>query len=258
MIAMKAFFYDMFLDLWENFQDVFYNILVMLFIMIVGSILSWLVRKAVEWLLMLFRFDKWAANVGIATFLERGGVQSQPSTIIARIIFWILIVTFFSFGLTYVGLPQFTEYASRVTSALPYVVISTIIVIVGMIFSTFLSRVIYMACENANIGYGEIISKSVRIFLVVITFGIVFEYMGIGSTIISISFLIVFGGVILALSLAVGIGLSGLITDFIKDKVSGSRSRKKRVEATSDHYGRTRAPEASRPASEEEPSEPVQ
>ena len=258
MIAMKAFFYDMFLDLWENFQDVFYNVLVMLGIMIVGAVFSWLVRKAVEKLLILFRFDKWAANVGVVTFLERGGVQSQPSAIISRVIFWILIVTFFSFGLTYVGLPQFTEYASRVTSALPYVVISTIIVIVGMIFSTFLSRVIYMACENANIGYGDVISKSVRIFLVVITFGIVFEYMGIGSTIISISFLIVFGGVILALSLAVGIGLSGLITDFIKDKVSGSRSRKKRVEATSDHYGRPRGGEAGRPSSEEEPPEPVQ
>ena len=191
------------------------------------------------------------------TFLERGGVRSQPSTIISRIIFWILIVTFFSFGLTYVGLPQFTEYASRITSALPYIVISTIIVIVGMIFSTFLSRVIYMACENANIGYGEVISKSVRIFLVVITFGIVFEYMGIGSTIISISFLIIFGGVILALSLALGIGLSSVITDFIKDKVSGNRNRKKRIEATSDHYGRPRGGEAGRP-SDEEPSEPAQ
>jgi len=158
------------------------------------------VRWAIEKLLILFRFDKWAGDVGMVNFLERGGVRSQPSTIISRIIFWILIVTFFSFGLTYVGLPQFTEYASRITSALPYIVISTIIVIVGMIFSTFLSRVIYMACENANIGYGEVISKSVRIFLVVITFGIVFEYMGIGSTIISISFLIIFGGVILALS----------------------------------------------------------
>ena len=257
MIAMKAFLYDMFFDLWENFQDVFYNVLVMLGIMIAGAIFSWLVRWAIEKLLILFRFDKWAGDVGMVNFLERGGVRSQPSTIISRIIFWILIVTFFSFGLTYVGLPQFTEYASRITSALPYIVISTIIVIVGMIFSTFLSRVIYMACENANIGYGEVISKSVRIFLVVITFGIVFEYMGIGSTIISISFLIIFGGVILALSLAVGIGVSGLITDFIKDKVSGSRSRKKRVEATSDHYGRPRGAEAGRP-SDEEPSEPAQ
>src|SRR5208283_5042803 len=129
---------------------------------------------------------------------------------ISRIVFWILIITCFSLGLNLVGISQFTEYASRITSALPHIVISTIIVIVGIIFSTFLSRVIYMACENANIGYGDIISKSVRTLLVIITFGIVFEYMGVGSTIISISFLIIFGGVILALSLAVGIGLSGV------------------------------------------------
>ena len=84
-----------------------------------------------------------------------------------------------------------------------------------------------MACQNANLKYGEIISKSVRILLVVITFGIVFEYLGLGSTIISISFLIIFGGIIMALSLALGIGLSTVITDFIKEKLEESKSRKK-------------------------------
>ena len=56
--------------------------------------------------------------MGMVNFLEKGGVRSQPSTIISRIIFWILIVTFFSFGLTYVGLPQFTSTrpASRALS----------------------------------------------------------------------------------------------------------------------------------------------
>ena len=224
---MKAFFTDMFLDLYDNFAEVFFNILLMIVVMIVGFIVSWLVRKLVEKLLILFRFDKWAAGAGIVTFLERGGVKAQPSTIISRIVFWIFIITVFSFGLNLVGISQFTEYASRITSALPYIVISMIIVIVGIIFSTFISRVIYMACQNANIGYGEIISKSVRILLVVITFGIVFEYLGLGSTIISISFLIIFGGIIMTLSLAVGIGLSTVITDFIKEKLEESKSRKR-------------------------------
>jgi hypothetical protein len=224
---MKAFFTDMFLDLYDNFAEVFFNILLMIVVMIVGFIVSWVVRKLVEKLLILFRFDKWAAGVGIVTFLERGGVKSQPSAIISRIVFWIFVITVFSFGLNLVGISQFTEYASRITSALPYIVISMIIVIVGIIFSTFIGRVIYMACENANIRYGEIISKSVRILLVVITFGIVFEYLGLGSTIISISFLIVFGGIIMALSLALGIGLSTVITDLIKEKLGESRSRKK-------------------------------
>jgi hypothetical protein len=216
----------MFLDLYENFSEVFLNILVMLLIMIVGFVLSWFIRKLVEKLLMLFRFDKWAAGVGIVTFLERGGVKAQPSTIISRIIFWIFMVTIFSFGLNYVGISQFTEYASRITSALPYIVISTIIVIVGMIFSTFLSRVIFMAFENANIGYGDVISKSVRILLIIVTFAIVFEYMGLGSTVISISFLIIFGGIVMTLSLALGIGLSSVIADMIKGKIDEGKAKK--------------------------------
>lgn len=223
---MKSFFSDMFLDLYENFQEVFLNILVMLLIMILGLVVSWFLRKLMEKLLILFRFDKWAASVGIVTFLQRGGVKSQPSTIISRIIFWIFMITIFSFGLNYVGISQFTEYASRITSALPYIVVSIIIVIVGMIFSTFLSRVIYMACENANIGYGDAISKSVRILLVIITFAIVFEYMGLGSTVISISFLIIFGGIVMTLSLALGIGLSSVLADIIKGKIDEGRTKK--------------------------------
>lgn len=227
MFSMKAFFRDMVLDLWDNFAEVFFNILLMIGVMIAGFIVSWVLRKLVEKALILFRFDKWAADVGIVTFLERGGVKAKPSTIISRIVFWVLVITFFSFGLSLVGITQFTEYASRITSALPYIVISMIILIVGIIFSTFLSRVIYIGCENANIGYGEIIAKGVRILLVVITFGIVFEYLGVGSTIISISFLIIFGGIIMTLSLALGIGLSTVITDFIKERFLGDRNRKK-------------------------------
>ena len=215
------------LDLWDNFSEVFFNIILMISVMIAGLVISWVLRKLIERLLMLFRFDKWAAGAGIITFLERGGVKAKPSTIISHIVFWVLIITFFSFGLSLVGITQFTEYASRVTGALPYIVISMIILIVGIIFSTFISRAIYIGCENANIGYGDIISKGVRILLVVITFGIVFEYLGVGSTIISISFLIIFGGIILTLSLALGIGLSTIITDFVKEKVAGNRNRKK-------------------------------
>jgi hypothetical protein len=216
----------MFQDLYENFSEVFLNIIVMVVVMIGGFILSWIIKKLIEKLLIIFRFDRWATNAGIVTFLERGGVKSPPSSIISRIIFWICIITIFSYGLSYVGISQFTEYASRVTSTLPYIVVSMIIVIVGMIFSTFISRVIYMACENSKIGYGDVISKSVRILLIIIVFAIVFEYMGLGSTVISISFLIIFGGIVMTLSLALGIGLSSVISDFIKERVGNKKPKK--------------------------------
>lgn len=224
---MKAFLYDTLMDLYENFSDVFLRIIIIILIMVVGLIVSWVCKKLVEKGLILFKFDNWAAHHGIITFLERGAVTSPPSTIIAKIVFWIIIITSLSYGLNFAGMTQFTEYANRVTDALPFAIVSIIIVILGIIFSTFISRVIFMTCENANIGYGDAIAKSVRILLIIITFAIVFEYLGVGSRIITTSFLIIFGGIVMTLSLALGIGLSDVIASFIKERLRNSGFKKK-------------------------------
>jgi hypothetical protein len=230
---MVDFFKDMFQDLYDNFTEVFLNIIVMIIVMIGGFIVSWFIKKLLARLLILFRFDKWANEVGIINFLQKGGVHTLPSIVISKIVYWIFIVVFFSFGLNFIGISQFTEYTSRVTSALPLIVVSIVIIIIGIILSNFISRVIYLACENANIcqnaniRYGDLIAKGVRIFLIIITFGIVFEYIGVGNTIITISFLIIFGGIIMTLSLALGIGLSHVVGDFIKERLGLKAEKKK-------------------------------
>ncbi len=216
---MTEFFKDLFLDLYENFSEVFLSILVMAIVMIGGVIISWFFKKMLEKLLIFFRFDKWSKEIGIAAFLEKGGVKTSPSGIVARIVYWIFIIAFFSFGLNFIGISQFSEYASKISSTLPAIAVSIVIIIVGIILSNFIGRLIYLACENANIRYGDIVTKGVRIFLIIITFGITLEYIGVGNTIITISVLIVFGGIILSLSLALGIGLSHVIGDFIKERL---------------------------------------
>jgi len=223
--SAKRFLREMFSEFYDYFSEVFLSIIVMIVVMFAGLIISWFAKKLVENLLVLFRLDRWAADAGITNFLARGGVKSSPSKIVARMVFWLLVIAFFSFGLAFMGVTQFAEYASRISSTLPHILVSLIIVVVGIIFSTFLSRVIHVTCENAKIGYGDFVAKAVRIVLVVITFGIVFEYMGLGSTILSISFLIVFGGIVMTLSLALGIALSHIIADLIKSKFVNHRDR---------------------------------
>jgi hypothetical protein len=219
MQEIGKFFQDMFLDLFDNFQEVFLSILVMVIVMILGFIISWFIKKLLGKALVLFRFDKWAQDAGIGTFLEKGGIHSPPSLILSKIVYWIFIVLFLSFGLNYMGITQFSEYASRISSALPNIIVSLVILIIGIIFSNFLGRIIYLTCENARIKYGEFIAKGVRILLIVITFGIVFEYIGLGNTIVTVSFLIVFGGIVLTMSLALGIGLSNVLGELIRDRV---------------------------------------
>ncbi len=224
---MKDFFKDMFVDLYENFTEVFLNIIVMIIVMIGGFIISWFIKKLLVKFLVLFRFDRWAAEVGVVNFLEKGGVSTLPSMIIGKIAYWVFIIAFFSFGLNFIGISQFAEYTSKISTALPNVAVSIVIIVFGLIFSNFIFRVIFMTCENANIRYGDLIAKGIRIFLIIITFGIVFEYMGVGNTIITISFLIIFGGTIMTLSLALGIGLSHVVGDLIKEKVKERGEKRK-------------------------------
>ncbi len=227
MQEILKFFQEMFLDLFDNFQEVFLNIIVMIVVMIMGFIISWFVKKLLSKLLILFRFDKWAQDAGIVTFLEKGGIKTPPSLVLSKVVYWVFIVLFLSFGLNYMGITQFSEYASRVSSALPNIIASLVIVIIGIIFSNFLGRIIYLTCENAKIKYGDFIAKGVRILLIVITFGIVFEYIGLGNTIVTISFLIVFGGIVLTMSLALGIGLSSVLGEVIRDKVKFKNDKHK-------------------------------
>jgi hypothetical protein len=230
-IFTLKFYQDMFLDLYDYFQDFIQNILFMVVIMIIGFIFSWFVKKLLSKMLVWFRFDKWAQEAGITNFLEKGGVQTLPSLILSKIIYWIFIVFFLSVGLNLAGISQFSEYASRISAALPVIIVSFVIVIVGIIFSNFISRVIYLGCENARFQYGEFIAKGVRILLIVIIFGIVFEYIGLGNTIVTISFLIVFGGIVLVLSLALGIGLSNVVGDLIREKFKSMAEHKDHKQA---------------------------
>ena len=237
-IFTAKFYQDMFLDLYDYFQDFIQNILFMLVIMIIGFIISWFIKKLLSKLLVWFRFDKWAQEAGISGFLEKGGVQTLPSLILSKIIYWIFIVFFLSVALNLAGISQFSEYASRISAAFPIIIVSFVIVIVGIIFSNFISRVISLACENARFRYGDFVAKGVRILLIVIIFGIVFEYVGLGNTIITVSFLIVFGGIVLVLSLALGIGLSNVLGDLIREKFKSMAAHKdhKQTPLFDDHH----------------------
>ena len=228
----------MFLDLKDNFQEEFFGVIIMIVVIIAGLFVSWIVKWFLSRALKLFRFDVWAEDIGVVRFLEKGDVTTPPSLILSKTIYWILIIFFLSFGLNVAGISQFSEYASRISAALPSIIVSLVIVIVGIIFSNFIGRVIYLASENARITYGDFIAKGVRILLIAITFGIVFEYMGLGNTIVTISFLIVFGGIVLTLSLALGVGLSNVVGDLIREWIKVSGDKKKE----SHHHSSTNLP----------------
>jgi hypothetical protein len=193
---------------------------------VAGAALSWITRRCLTWI----KFDLRIAR--------KGGTDWSPTTspteIISRASFWICVVM----GLI-IGVSAFdTSYATGAAlpiSLLPYLthaVGAALLLIAGILIARFLARSVLISAVNAQLQYSRFLSLGVKWLVLVLTAAMVLDHLEVGGNIVELAFGILFGGIVLTLSLAVGLGSRDLV----------SRSLESRVEHTGD---RTHIPEES-------------
>jgi hypothetical protein len=94
---------------------------------------------------------------------------------------------------------------------LPQVVAAVVIVIVGSLVSRFLARSVLIGAVNMQIQSARLLSVGVKWLVIVLTVAMALNHLRIGGTVVLISFAILFGGIVLALALAVGLGSKDMV-----------------------------------------------
>jgi hypothetical protein len=197
---------------------------------LIGMALSALLRRG----LTAAKFDDRLAR-------GRGNVDWAPSTsptaLIARASFWACILL----GLL-IGVSAFdASYATVATlpiSFLPYLthgVSAVLLLIAGTLIARFLARTVLIGAVNAQLQYARFLSLGVKWLVVVLTWAMVLDHLQVGGKVVELAFGILFGGIVLTLALAVGLGSRDLV----------SRSLESHGERSSEHSSE---PPASGPA----------
>ena len=195
-----------------------------------GLLLSWLSRQLLGWV----KFDSRVTH----TIKGDWAPTSSPSEIIGRVLFWGCVLL----GLI-IGVSAFdTSYATGAAlpiSLLPYLthaVGAVLLLIAGILIARFLARSVLISAINAQLQYARILSLGVKWLVLVLTAAMVLDHLQVGGNIVELAFGILFGGIVLTLALAVGLGSRDLV----------SRSLESRVEHVGD---RTSIPDDSTTAS---------
>jgi len=151
---------------------------------------------------------------------------SSPTEIASRASFWGCVLL----GLI-VGVSAFdTSYATGTSlpiSLLPYLthaVGAILLLIAGTLIARFLARSVLISAVNAQLQYARFLSLGVKWLVLVLTAAMVLDHLEIGGNIVELAFGILFGGIVLTLALAVGLGSRDLV----------SRSLESHVERTGD------------------------
>ena len=110
---------------------------------------------------------------------------------------------------------------------LPYlikVVGAGFILIVGALVARYLARSVLIGAVNLQVPYARFLSLGVKWLVLVLTAAMALSHLDIGGRIVELAFGILFGGIVLTLALAVGLGSRQLV----------SRSLESHVERASD------------------------
>jgi hypothetical protein len=118
----------------------------------------------------------------------------------------------FLIGISAFDVALTSEMVLRFFEYLPNVVAALVVLTAGAIISRFLARAVLIGAVNLNLQYAALLSAGVRWLVIVLAVAMAFEHLAIGGGIIRLAFGILFGGIVLALSLAVGLGSKDLVS----------------------------------------------
>jgi len=201
------------------------NLLAMLVILAVGVLAALAVRVVVRLLLPRVGFDRFAARAGLTVVLQKGGITSPPSSVMAVALAWAVLGVFVLLAVGALNLEIAMDLVSRSFSYLPQLLIGAAILVLGSLVSAFLRRSVLIAAVNAGLPSARLLAGGVHTALMILFVAMALEHLGVGRHIILASFTILFGGVVFALALAFGLAGRDLAREFL-ERVARRREEK--------------------------------
>lgn len=190
-------------------------LLAVLILTAIGAILAAILKR----LLTAIRFDERLSKNSLVPL--DWAPSHGPTLLVARAVFWANVILGFLIGISafdaaYAGNSQMSFFL------LPYLTHSVgaiLLFLLGTLLARFLARTVLIEAVNARLQYARFLSVGVKWLVLVLTAATVLDHLEIGGTVVDLAFGILFGGIVLTLSLAIGLGSRDMVSRSLEKNV---------------------------------------
>jgi hypothetical protein len=183
--------------------------------LVLALIVATLLAVAVRWLLWrllrAMRFDDRLETLGFSPVAEWSPAK-RPSLLVARFAYWIVILLGLLIGLAAIDANQMSAMMGRVLFYLPNVFVAVILVLLGGVLARFLARTVLIGAVNMQIQSARLLSAGVKWMILVLAVAMALDHLSIGGDVLKLAFAILFGGIVFAMALAVGLGSKEMVS----------------------------------------------
>jgi len=181
-------------------------VLVLVVSIIVARLLAGILRRSLN----RIHFDERMLGWGFQSLAEWSPGKS-PTLLAARAAGWTVVFIGFVIGISAFDSTLTSALVLRLFEYLPNVAAAVVVLALGSVVARFLGRSVLIDAVNMNLQYARLLSTGVRWMVMVLAVAMALEHLTIGGGIIRLAFGILFGGIVLALALAVGLGSKELV-----------------------------------------------
>jgi hypothetical protein len=192
------------------------NLLISIMLIALGFLVAWLLKIIITRATQLLKVDRLSEKIGVTQMLRKSGIMDSFSGLLGNAAYWVILLSFIIMGLDALRIPAVERLLSEFWLYLPNVITAAMIVVAGYLLGNFLGRASLIAAVNAGLPISGLVGKFVKFTVFIMAATMALELLGIGEYTVLIAFAIVFGGVVLALSIAFGLGGRDAAKDYIE------------------------------------------
>lgn len=187
------------------------GVLAFIVALLIFLVLAWIFAAIARRILIALKFDE---RIGRASgSIAELSPQHTPTVLLTRLVFWGFVVIGVLVGLSAFEASSTEPGAVAIVFAyVPRLVGAAILLFAGSVLARFLSRSVLITAVNLNLHYARLLATGVKWMVLVLTAAMVLDHLSIGGEIVDLAFGILFGGIVLALALAVGLGSRDLVS----------------------------------------------
>ena len=182
------------------------RLLLALLVVVVGWLFAKAVRFAVERALRAINFNVLTERAGTDNFLRQAGMRGDTTTVFGLLAFWLVILATLIIAFNGMGLTYITDLLGRMVIFVPKLLIAMLIMVFGSYCARFVGNAVQNYCLDAQIPDAEMLGRLVRYGIMLFVIMIALSQVEVGGDIVQRTFLIILGGLMLAIALAFGLG----------------------------------------------------
>lgn len=196
------------------------NILAMTIILLGGLLVAWGVSHSIERVLRVVGLDHLCNRIGVSTALLRGGVKTDPSRLVGRAAYWLIVIFSTMAALGALNLQPINQFAKSFLAYVPHLFTAAVILVAGYLLSNFISQAVLIAAVNAGLPPARLVAACSRWGVQLLAVAMALEQLGIAQNIVVVGFGITLGGVVMAAAIAFGLGAKDLAKEFLERRLS--------------------------------------